>query len=160
TMLRRAALGLVLALVAAGSQAATPDAPPDAVSHHQFTIGGEGVAFTATAATLPLVGDKGDASIFHVAYTRDGADTARRPITFVFNGGPGASSAYLHLGALGPRIVPFGADGWLPEGAPALIDNPDHWLDLTDLVFVDPVGTGYSRAGGDARRHWGVAEDL
>lgn len=141
-------------------------APVDSITHQQFMAGPRKLPFTATAGTLPLVDAKGDrqAWIFFVAYTRD--DTARetRPITFVFNGGPGASSAYLHIGALGPRIVDFGADGRMPAAPAQLIDNPDSWLDLTDLVFVDPVGTGYSRTvatGNDAgKRYWGVREDL
>jgi carboxypeptidase C (cathepsin A) len=161
-LLRRTALGLLVALAVSTAQAAAPDAAPDSVTHHQFTVGAESVDFTVTAATLPLTDDKGErrAGIFHVAYTRDGANVDRRPVTFVFNGGPGASSAYLHLAALGPRIVSFGPDGQMPEPAARLVDNPDHWLDLTDLVFVDPVGTGYSRAAGEGKRYWGVSEDL
>ena len=160
-LLRRVLLILLL-FVAAPVAAATPDEPADSITHHQFAAGGASVAFTATAATLALNNDKGErqAGIFYVAYTRDGANPDRRPITFVFNGGPGSSSAYLHLGALGPRIVPFGPDGQMPDAAAKLVDNPDHWLDLTDLVFVDPVGTGYSRATGDGKRYWGVTEDL
>jgi carboxypeptidase C (cathepsin A) len=161
-LLRRALLVLLL-LVAVPAAAATPDDPADSITHHHFTVGEQSVAFTATAATLGLNNDKGErqAGIFYVAYTRDGAIPDRRPITFVFNGGPGASSAYLHLGALGPRILPFGSAGQMPDAAAKLVDNPDHWLDLTDLVFVDPVGTGYSRAIGEAgKRFWGVTEDL
>ena len=164
---RRAVLGLLAAAAVSAATlsatwAATPDSAPDSVTHHQFKVGERNVDFTVTSATLPLTDDKGErrAGIFHVAYTRDGADPDRRPITFVFNGGPGASSAYLHLGALGPRIVPFGPDGQMPAPAARLVDNPDHWLDLTDLVFVDPVGTGYSRPVGDGKRYWGVGEDL
>lgn len=162
-VLRRAMLGLLLLLAVPAAWAATPDAPAESITHHRFKVGEESVAFTATAATLPFAIDKGDgrAGIFYVAYTRDEANAERRPITFVFNGGPGASSAYLHLGALGPRIVPFGSEGQLPEPAAKLVDNPDHWLDLTDLVFVDPAGTGYSAiADEDGKRHWGVSEDL
>jgi len=153
---------LLLFFAAVPVAAATPDEPAQSITHHQFAVAGQGVAFTATAATLALTNDKNEqqAGIFYVAYTRDGADPDRRPITFVFNGGPGSSSAYLHLGALGPRIVPFGPDGTIPDAAAKLVDNPDHWLDLTDLVFVDPVGTGYSRAVGDGKRFWGVSEDL
>jgi carboxypeptidase C (cathepsin A) len=162
-LLRRALLALLFLAFVPVAFAATPDGPTDSVTHHEFKVGAASVAFTATAATLPLVNDKGErqAGMFYVAYTRDDANTERRPLTFVFNGGPGASSAYLHLGALGPRIVPFGPDGQMPPPTAGLVDNPDHWLDLTDLVFIDPVGTGYSRAAGDAGKHyWGVAEDL
>ncbi|MBS0523196.1 MAG: hypothetical protein JSS04_06125 [Proteobacteria bacterium] len=159
---RRIVLILLLFLATAPLAAAAPDEPAESITHHQFAVAGQSVAFTATAATLALTNDKGErqAGIFYVAYTRDGADADRRPITFVFNGGPGSSSAYLHLGALGPRIVPFAPDGQMPDAAAKLVDNPDHWLDLTDLVFVDPVGTGYSRASGDAKRFWGISEDL
>jgi carboxypeptidase C (cathepsin A) len=162
TPLMRVLLVLLL-VVAVPAVAATADDPVESITHHQFAVAGQSVAFTATAATLALTNDKGErqAGIFYVAYTRDGSDAERRPITFVFNGGPGSSSAYLHLGALGPRIVPFGPDGQLPDPAARLVDNPDHWLDLTDLVFVDPVGTGYSRALGEAgKRYWGIVEDL
>ena len=162
-VLRRAVLGLLLLLAVPAAWAATPDAPADSITHHEFKVGEASVAFTATAATLPFTNDKGEgrAGIFYVAYTRDEANADRRPITFVFNGGPGASSAYLHLGALGPRIVPFGPEGQMPEPAAKLVDNPDHWLDLTDLVFVDPAGTGYSAITNEAgKRHWGVSEDL
>jgi carboxypeptidase C (cathepsin A) len=162
-LLRRALLALLVIAVAPLARAAVPDAPADSVTHHAFGIGGANVAFTVTTAIMPLTDDKGErrAGMFHVAYTRDGANPDRRPITFVFNGGPGASSAYLHLGALGPRIVPFGAQGQMPSPAARPVDNPDHWLDLTDLVFIDPVGTGYSRAVADGgKRYWGVTEDL
>jgi len=160
--LMRRGLLLLLLFLAVPVAAATPDEPADSITHHQFTVAGQSVAFTATAATLALTNDKNErqAGIFYVAYTRDGANPDRRPITFVFNGGPGSSSAYLHLGALGPRIVPFGSDGQMPDAAAKLVENPDHWLDLTDLVFVDPVGTGYSHATGDGKRFWGVREDL
>ena len=83
--------------------------------------------------------------MFYVAYTRDGAAKEARPITFAFNGGPGASSAYLHLGTMGPKVVNFGDEQQFRSPA-RLIDNPDSWLDLSDLVFVDLVGTGLSRS--------------
>jgi len=162
-LLRRAVLALLFLAAVPVAYAATLDGPADSVTHHQFQVGDASVAFTATAATLPLTDDKGErqAGIFYVAYTRDEADAERRPVTFVFNGGPGSSSAYLHLGALGPRIVSFGPQGQMLAPAAKLVDNPDHWLDLTDLVFIDPVGTGYSRTVGDAgKRYWGVTEDL
>jgi carboxypeptidase C (cathepsin A) len=116
---------------------------------------------------LSLPGDSGAvaAEIFYVAYTlRDEANPGpqpQRPITFVFNGGPGAASAYLHLGALGPRVIATSADGQFLPSPQELLDNPDTWLDMTDLVFVDPVGTGYSReaAGQAARSFWGVKQD-
>ena len=156
----------VLVVVAFGmpdGHAATPDPVAESITHQSFKVGSVEAAFTVTAATLPLADDKGEkqADIYYVAYTRDEAAGGSRPITFVFNGGPGSSSAYLHLGALGPRVIDFGPDGQVPSPPGTLVDNPDSWLDLSDLVFVDPVGTGYSRAAGDAARsYWGVEEDL
>lgn len=163
---------LALALLAGGRSFADEPtrqptgAPADAVTHQQLYFGDRRLSFTATAGSLPLTDAKGDrqAWVFFVAYTRDDAARETRPITFVFNGGPGASSAYLHIGALGPRVIDFGADGRMPALPARLADNPDSWLDLTDLVFVDPVGTGYSRTvatDNDAgKRYWGVREDL
>ena len=86
---------------------------------------------------------------------------AKRPITFVFNGGPGAASAYLHLGALGPKTIAVSAKGEVQGPPPRLVDNDSSWLDFTDLVFVDPVGTGYSRAsaGKDERDFFSVEHD-
>ena len=159
----RLTLLVVVGFGSPNGHAATPDPIAEAITHQSFKVGSVEAAFTATAATLPLADDKGEkqADIYYVAYTRDDAAGASRPITFVFNGGPGSSSAYLHLGALGPRVIDFGPDGQVPSAPGRLVDNPDSWLDLSDLVFVDPVGTGYSRATGDAGRpYWGVEEDL
>ena len=83
--------------------------------------------------------------IFYVAYLAEQKEKHPRPLTFVFNGGPGAASAYLHLGGLGPRRVAFNADGTVAPMPAKILDNPKSWLAFTDLVFVDPVGTGYSR---------------
>src|SRR6185369_17333605 len=85
-----------------------------------------------------------------------------RPITFVFNGGPGAAATYLHLGAIGPRILATSDTGDVLPPPPRLVDNPDTWLAWTDLVFVDPVGTGYSRAADPAKESdfWGVDQDI
>ncbi len=86
------------------------------------------------------------AELFYIAHTLEGADPARRPITFCFNGGPGASSVYLHMAAIGPMVVEMGPDGSLPSVPAKLVPNPYTWLQFTDLVFIDPVQTGYSRA--------------
>jgi carboxypeptidase C (cathepsin A) len=103
------------------------------------------IAYTATAKWLVLrKKEKPSAEIFSVSYVADSSDLAR-PVTFVFNGGPGASSAYLHVGAVGPQRVAFPADGTLPAMPPRLVQNEESWLAFTDLVFVDPVGTGFSR---------------
>ncbi|HXY99739.1 MAG TPA: septum formation initiator [Stellaceae bacterium] len=123
--------------------------PADSVTHHQVKIGDRQLGYTATAGTLPLRDDKGEkqADIFYVAFTLDGVgDRTQRPVTYAFNGGPGAASAYLDIGALGPRALDFGAAG-LPQPAVDHVgDNPDSWLPFTDLVFLDPISTGYSRA--------------
>jgi carboxypeptidase C (cathepsin A) len=101
--------------------------------------------YTATAKWLVLrKKEKPSAEIFSISYVADGADLDR-PVTFVFNGGPGASSAFLHVGAAGPRRVDFPDDGTLPPMPPRLVQNDESWLAFTDLVFVDPVGTGFSR---------------
>ncbi|MCB1521885.1 MAG: peptidase S10 [Hyphomicrobiaceae bacterium] len=144
--------------------AATAKRPAaDAFSRHTITIGTERIDYTATAGTLPLVDAKGEtqAHIFYTAYTV--TEGGPRPVTFVFNGGPGAASAFLHLGAIGPRVIAYDAEGANPIRPVKLEDNPDSWLDVTDLVFVDPVETGYSRAPGgeDAAkdRFFGVDKD-
>lgn len=132
------------------------------VSDHSITVGGKLLTYRAEAATLPLRDAKGDvtAHVFYVADTLAPADPAR-PITFVFNGGPGAASAYLQLGAMGPRAMATGEAGEILAAPQRLIDNPDTWLDLTDMVFVDPVGTGYSRTIDPGRQNefWGVKAD-
>ena len=150
--------GLILSTVAAAQDAppAKPAAeagilrllPETSTTRHTMTVGGRSLDYTATAGGLPLRDDKGEttAEIFHVAYMVEPA-SPERPVTFVFNGGPGAASAFLHLGAMGPRAIAFAPSGALLPPPARLIDNPDTWLDITDLVFVDPVGTGYSRAG-------------
>lgn len=143
-----------------------PGVPADSVTHPRLRSQGGEFAYTVTAGTLPLANDKGErqAAMFYVAYAREGAPRERRPVTFVFNGGPGASSAYLHIGLMGPRIVEFGTNGELPAPPGRLVDNPDNWLDLTDLVFIDPIGTSYSRTDANTleanKRYWGVAEDV
>ncbi|MGH6734846.1 MAG: S10 family peptidase [Methyloceanibacter sp.] len=135
--------------------------PPAAITFHTKTFGTESLSYSATAGAVALR-EQGTAKaeIFYVAYAHQPED-AKRPVTFVFNGGPGAASAYLHLGALGPRIVEANSNGELLGPPPRLIDNDASWLSFTDLVFVDPVGTGYSRTVGDKNEHdfWGVEQD-
>src|SRR5262245_43120068 len=136
--------------------------PADAISDKEITVGGRTIAYTATAGTLPLFDQNGErsASVYYTAYVAKGADAGRRPVTFAFNGGPGAASVYLNLGIAGPRIVDF--SGEQPDGAAAkLIDNPDTWLAFTDLVMIDPIGTGWSRTAkaDDAKGVSGVRSD-
>ncbi len=120
------------------------DNPPRQGNTTQHQI--QGQLYTASAQWQTLYEhDKPVAELFHVAYTLADQDPARRPITFVFNGGPGAASAYLHMGALGPRRVQFNSDGSLPRPPVQVADNGESWLHFTDLVFIDPLGTGFSR---------------
>jgi carboxypeptidase C (cathepsin A) len=121
------------------------DPPVGAETTATWSGGAEPLDYTATANWLVLrKKEKPAAEIFSVSYVaRDGRED--RPVTFVFNGGPGASSAYLHLGAVGPQRVDFPPDGSLPAMPPRLVQNEASWLAFTDLVFVDPVGTGFSR---------------
>jgi carboxypeptidase C (cathepsin A) len=120
--------------------------PPDAVTEHSIDLAdGETLAYTATAGTLPLYDQSGErtAAVFYTGYVSKNANRAVRPLTFAFNGGPGAASAYLHLGLAGPKILQFGDRN---DAATAqLRDNPHTWLEFTDLVFIDPIGTGWSR---------------
>src|SRR3954453_19436255 len=125
----------------------TNEAKPDNEPPKGATSSGTGndVAYTATAKWIVLrKKDKPSAEIFSVAYVADDRELDR-PITFVFNGGPGASSAYLHMGAVGPQRVAFPSDGTLPTMPPRLEHNESSWLAFADLVFVVPVGTGFSR---------------
>lgn len=135
--------------------------PADAVSEKTILIGGKPFSYTATAGTLDLFGQDGkrSARIFYTAYRANSDDTGR-PVTFLFNGGPGAASAYVHLGLVGPRVLEFGEtqdDGTQP----VLKDNPDSWLPFTDLVLIDPAGTGWSRLadGRDRDDFYGVRQD-
>jgi carboxypeptidase C (cathepsin A) len=119
------------------------------VTHHRLQVDGKELAYTATAGLMPLKDTKGEveARIFFVAYTLDGTTlAAERPLMFSFNGGPGSASVWLHLGALGPRRVNSPEEPTLPIPPFHLVDNEATWLDRTDLVFIDPVGTGFSRA--------------
>lgn len=154
------------ASTASPTTAPTDEKEPDAlwITHHTLTLEGREPHYTATAGLQPQKDDSGatKASVFFVAYTLDDvAHRAQRPITFVFNGGPGAASVWLHLGAVGPRRVCLD-DAGLPAGPPyRLVPNGSTWLDMTDLVFIDPVGTGYSRmaAGQKREQFYGVKED-
>ncbi len=135
------------------------------VTQHAVTIDGAEVAYTATAREMLMKNDAGDkkARVFFIAYTRDGVeDPTTRPITFCFNGGPGSSSVWLHLGMLGPRRVVVPSDAQPARPPHAVVDNPFSLLDRTDLVFIDPVSTGYSRPAKDEdkKQFHGYQEDL
>ena len=124
---------------------------------HSIRIGGQEIKYTATAGTilLKLEDDTPKASVFYIAYTKDDAgDLSKRPVTFTFNGGPGSASIWLHLGAFGPRRVEMGDAGSLLGPPYKLVDNEYSLLDVTDLVFIDPVSTGFSRVvPGDSRNN-------
>jgi carboxypeptidase C (cathepsin A) len=127
---------------------APPAVETTSKTKHEITIGGRNIAYTATAGTLVLKKDdaKPWANMFYVAYTRDDVQDANtRPITFSFNGGPGAASVWLHMGALGPKRIEMGPEGDQPKPPYHVLDNQDTALEFTDLVFIDPVTTGYSR---------------
>ena len=159
------------------------------VTRHTMQIGGRELHYRATAGYLPVRDhvDKPLADIFFVAYEREDVDSSEvsdltrvappggptvgggaasslraRPLTFAFNGGPGASAVWLHMGALGPRRAVLGGEGTALPASDALMDNEFTWLEFTDLVFVDPVGTGFSRAapGIEARQFYEVQKDI
>lgn len=166
---------LLLALLLAAATPATaqdtekPDkseapipAPNRSVTRHSGTFGGKTIAYTATVGETYLKDKDGKptASIFSTSYVKDGKDP-RRPVTFLYNGGPGSGSVWLHMGAFGPKrvTIPDAKD----DGAPPypIIDNPESLLDVTDIVFIDPVGTGFSHALGktEPKTFWGVTAD-
>ncbi|MBR0872968.1 peptidase S10 [Bradyrhizobium tropiciagri] len=133
--------------------------PPDSTTKQSVALPGRTLAFTATAGSIRVFDDKGEplADIATTAYQLDGAEKANRPVTFLFNGGPGSSSAWLQFGSVGPWRLSFQGDGAVSSAAPDLSPNADTWLDFTDLVFIDPVGTGYSRfvtTSEDARKRF------
>jgi carboxypeptidase C (cathepsin A) len=130
---------------------------------HTITVGGETLHYTATAGLLPIKSVTGElqAKMFFVAYTLDGADHTKRPVLFAFNGGPGSSSVWLHMGALGPRRALMNDDGSLPKPPYRVADNTETWLPATDVIMVDAIGTGFSRttSAGD-RQFYGLEGDL
>jgi len=145
-------------------KAAAPKEEPPVVTHHEIHVGERALRYTATAGYMPIRNEEGteiEANIFFIAYTLDNA-APRRPLMFSFNGGPGSASIWLHLGAIGPRRVKMLPDGGMPQPPFELVDNQDTWLDQTDLVFIDPVGTGYSRAvkKDQAKKFFSVKGDI
>lgn len=142
-----------------------PPLPADKTVKQSAVIGGRSINYNATIGSIPVRDEKGKkiAEVVFTSYVVPGDDPGR-PVTFAFNGGPGASSVYLNFGAVGPKRLQFGAEGDLPSDAPVTKDNPDSWLDLTDLVFIDPVGTGFSRSlvDKDASRKnfWSTEADI
>jgi carboxypeptidase C (cathepsin A) len=146
------------------TKASPPEVPP-IVTQHQVRVGGQVIRYSASAGYMPLKSEDGEvkANVFFIAYTRaDVDDISSRPITFAFNGGPGSSSVWLHLGAIGPRRVLMTDEGEALPPPYQLVDNEGTWLEFSDLVFIDPVETGYSRPapGEDKRQFLGLEEDV
>lgn len=139
-------------------------AEPPVVTHHQISVNGKLLKYTATTGYMPLRNpetDEVEANIFFMAYTLDNP-TGKRPLMFSFNGGPGSASVWLHLGAIGPKRVKMLPNGEMPPPPFELVDNQQTWLDQTDLVFIDPVGTGFSRATKKelGKKFWSVEGDI
>jgi carboxypeptidase C (cathepsin A) len=137
---------------------------PPVVTHHQITLEGRALKYTATAGRLPIKRGDGkiEAEMFFVGYTLDGQDASKRSLTFAFNGGPGSSSIWLHMGALGPRRVVLNPEGFLLPAPYKIEDNPYTLLDKSDVVLVDAIGTGFSRAetAEVMKKFWGVKGDI
>src|SRR3984957_2796269 len=134
------------------------------VTHHQITVDGKLLKYTATAGRLPIKREDGkiEAEMFFVAYALEGQQANQRPLTFAFNGGPGSASIWLHMGALGPKRVVLQPDGFMPAAPYRIADNPYTLLDKSDLVLVDAIGTGFSRAADPdlMKKFWGVKGDI
>ena len=152
---------------AAEPKAEPAKAPPkeeSSVTGHTIHLNGETISYKATAGTILLKNEKDEpiANLFYVAYTRSGEDLNRRPLIFLYNGGPGGSSVPLHMAAFGPRrVVTLDATA-TPPSPYKVVDNTCSLLDVADLVFIDPVGTGFSRptAKGNDKEFWGIDEDV
>jgi len=134
------------------------------VTKHTITIGGKPLNYTASCGMMPIrENGKLMAHIFYIAYAKEGvADRESRPILFSFNGGPGSASLWMHLGFTGPRVVVYEDEGWIPKPPVRMVDNESTILDAADIVYIDPVGTGYSRMmpGEDVHKYHGVMEDI
>jgi carboxypeptidase C (cathepsin A) len=135
------------------------------VTEHTVRVGDQTISYKATASTTLLKDDKGEptALMYSTAYTRsDVKDMSQRPIAFIYNGGPGSASVWLHMGAFGPRRVVTDNAAPTPPAPYKLVDNSESLLDKADLVFIDPVGTGFSHAVGKAedKNFWGVDQDV
>ena len=137
---------------------------PPVVTHHQITLDGKALKYTATTGRLPIKRGDGkiEAEMFFVAYTLDGQEAEKRPLTFAFNGGPGSATIWLHMGALGPRRAGLRPDGLLPPAPYHIADNPNTLLDKSDLVLVDAISTGFSRAANAelSKKFLGVKGDI
>ncbi len=152
--------------------AATPAAEPlrklpaDSITKHSIDLPGRTLKFTATAGAVTLTDASGapQAQISFIAYSLDDQTPEKRPVTFAMNGGPGSASAWLQLGLLGPWRMRMDPDAAVPSASPVPADNADTWLDFTDLVFIDPVGTGFSKmlvnSDDNRKKYWSVNGDV
>jgi len=150
--------------LAAEKDKPAPEEKP-VVTQHSIRLGGKALSYSVTTGLMPLKNEAGEteAEIFFMAYVADRpGGPGKRPLMFSFNGGPGSSSVWLHLGALGPRRVKMKQDGGMPAPPYQLVENEHTWLDSTDLVFIDPVGTGFSRAKTPelGKKFWGLKGDI
>jgi carboxypeptidase C (cathepsin A) len=146
------------------ASAPAPAEPESVVTHHSITVGGQRIDYTARVGNIVLrdSADEPIGSLFYTSYTRDGVkDATRRPITFAYNGGPGSSSIWVHMGAFGPRRVDIPDTTHVAPPPYDLVDNQYTILDKTDLVFIDPIGTGFSEpiGKGKGKDFWGVDQD-
>lgn len=144
-------------------EAARPNFPRRVTTHHTMQATGRTLDFAATADTIRLTTENGKpgAELATIAYREEGADPTKRPVTFVFNGGPGIASGWLQVGAVGPWRIALDGESGFPSASPVLLPNAESWLDFTDLVFIDPPGTGYSWVSEDAQhRYWSVTGDI
>ncbi len=149
------------------SPAAAPHEPPEeklSITHHRITVGGKALTYTATAARMPIKNEQGrtEAEMFYVAYTLDNPPAGKRPLTVAFNGGPGSATIWLHMGCFGPKRVKMLPNGFMPPPPFTWEDNENTILDKTDLIFVDAIGTGYSRALTPelGKKFWSVNGDI
>jgi carboxypeptidase C (cathepsin A) len=167
-MLRRCVFILLSVAISAGPAAAqqTAGAAEEKTSQtpHTMRLDGRDIKYTATAGTLPIRSEDGKlaARMFYVAYTKDGEDVKTRPVSFLYNGGPGAATVWLHMGSFAPRRVQMADEGFQPAPPYRFVDNDNSLLDVTDLVFVDAISTGYSRvvSGVNAAQFHGQQGDL
>src|SRR5258705_796471 len=162
------AILLLPVLAAAQKLGPTSELSPEyvlSVTKHQLKLGSQLLNYTATTGYMP-VKDENDsikAKLFFVAYTKDGeTDASQRPVMFAYNGGPGSASLWLHMGALGPKRVVINDSGSIPPPPYQYVDNEYTWLDKTDIVFIDPMLTGYTRTVGknDKSQFTGYENDV
>lgn len=155
--------GLPAAAQQAESAPATVPPEQSSVTEHTVVVDGQEIPYRATAATMHLLGDDNEpiGSLYYTAYERTDVDSAERPLSFIYNGGPGSASLWLHMGAFGPQRVVVDPTGHTPPPPYDVVDNPGTLIDVTDMVFVDPIGTGFSRVigNGEGSDFWGIDED-